>query len=66
MELRSGSISSAQEEETIQNVFMDIVENIWLEIEKQVSMFFLEEQRGVTGRTGNHEGGKRKAERLYE
>ena len=44
MELCSGSISSAQEEDTIQNVNMDIVENIWLEIEKQVSMFFLEEQ----------------------
>ena len=44
MELRSGSISSAQKEDAIPNVNMEMVENIWLEIEKRVSMFFLEEQ----------------------
>ena len=44
MELRSGSISSGKSEET-SNVNKEIIEDIWLVIEKRVSMFFLEEKR---------------------
>ena len=40
----SESISSAQKEEIIPNVNMEMVENIWHVIEKRVSMFFLEEK----------------------
>ena len=44
MELRSGSISSGKSEET-SNVKKEIIEDIWLVIEKRVSMFFLEEKK---------------------
>ena len=44
MELRSGSISSGKSEET-SNVNKEIIEDIWLDIEKKVSMFFLEEKK---------------------
>ena len=47
MELRSGSISGAKNEgneENITDVNKLIIEDIWLEIEKRVSMFFIEEK----------------------
>ena len=44
MELRSGSISSGKSEET-SNVNKEIIEDIWLVIEKRVSTFFLEEKK---------------------
>ena len=47
MELRSGSISGAKNEgneENITDVNKVIIEDIWLEIEKRVSMFFIEEK----------------------
>ena len=47
MELHSGSISGAANEgneENITDVNKVIIEDIWLEIEKRVSMFFIEER----------------------
>ena len=48
MELRSGSISGAKNEGNKENITDDvnkvIIEDIWLEIEKRVSMFFIEEK----------------------
>ena len=47
MELHSGSISGAANEgneENITDVNKVIIEDIWLEIEKRVSMFFIEEK----------------------
>ena len=47
MELRSGSISGKKTENPIpdSNIEMEMIEDIWMEIEKRVSMFFLEEQK---------------------
>ena len=50
MELRSGSLSGTntegtEEAMTASNIDMEMVEDIWMTIEKRVSMFFLEEQK---------------------
>ena len=50
MELRSGSLSGTntegtEEAMTASNIDMEMVEDIWIIIEKRVSMFFLEEQK---------------------
>ena len=50
MELRSGSLSGTntegtEEAMTASNIDMEMVEDIWMAIEKRVSMFFLEEQK---------------------
>ena len=47
MNLRSGSISGSKTENSIpdSNIEMEMIEDIWMAIEKRVSMFFLEEQK---------------------
>ena len=44
MELQSGSISGAKDKNIVKNVD-EMVENKWEVIEKQVAMFFVEEQK---------------------
>ena len=48
MELRSGSLSGTNTEETEEamtasNIDREMVEDIWMTIEKRVSMFFVED-----------------------
>ena len=50
MELRSGSLSGTntegtEEAMTASNIDREMVEDIWMTIEKRVSMFFIEEQK---------------------
>ena len=44
MELRSGSVSGAKDENIAKNV-SEMVEDIWDVIEKRVALFFVEEQK---------------------